>query len=780
MQNIYVHSYKILACILAGTLLLAAGKATKAGVTNPPNIIFIVLDDTGIDQWANFGWTQDLVQRAPVTPVLDAITDAGIKFTNCWAMPECSPSRTGMFTGRLPLRTGVVAAITNAHLPASMANSAEVMVPEVLKQAGYTSGFTGKWHSGETPYEEQQPTEMGWDWYEGNWLGFVPGIDTTAGQQLQDFDPPEEDYLHGWLPCGTPLGANEETNRGPCCIDDSTCVENVWGMNCLEMGGVPLVMLSQDSKGTYYPVFQPDCSAGCDAIVFTQTKDGTTARNGYWVWGRQWADAKTGDHGIIDFYHGSMMFTTTDSAIDWLERVDPVTEPSGDPWMLALQYNTAHDPIMPNAPEMVERMESDGVDSSVLDCGGYEGIKIVFPYMIEEADKEIGRLLFQRGLGEYDAKGNFVLGDLEKANTIIAWMGDNGTFYTSARLPFNPLLSKATVYQTGVWVPLAVAGVGVSQGEVDHPVNAVDVFAMFADVAGVPLEKSVPESHTLDAVSIAPYFSDPNHPSLREFNYAQSGSGVFNPFDMPQACIIMLGSSGICDDVHFNGASICESNGGTWFGVNADDPEFPYVCCDYMENEDENVQPGPLAQYAISMPDNTPGYRMWKLITTQESACVEALDDYTCLDSIEFYRLPNYIAPHFAALDNPNGAHAITLPENPNDLATTLSEEEYDAFMALVCELKSQWATANSCQADGNIDGKVNITDLLGVISDWNGNDEVLSFFDMTGAAGEPDGMVNINDLLLVIDSWSGDEACNQTDIYPGTDCLFEFSIDCP
>ena len=81
MQNIYVHSYKILACILAGTLLLAAEKATKAGVTNPPNIIFIVLDDTGIDQWANFGWTQDLVQRAPVTPVLDAITDAGIKFT---------------------------------------------------------------------------------------------------------------------------------------------------------------------------------------------------------------------------------------------------------------------------------------------------------------------------------------------------------------------------------------------------------------------------------------------------------------------------------------------------------------------------------------------------------------------------------------------------------------------------------------------------------------------------------------------------------------------------
>ena len=56
--------------------------------------------------------------------------------------------------------------------------------------------------------------------------------------------------------------------------------------------------------------------------------------------------------------------------------------------------------------------------------------------MVEEADKEIGRLLYQRGLGDYDKNGNFILGDLEEANTIIAWMGDNGTFYTSARPAF--------------------------------------------------------------------------------------------------------------------------------------------------------------------------------------------------------------------------------------------------------------------------------------------------------------------------------------------------------
>ncbi|MBC8203772.1 MAG: sulfatase-like hydrolase/transferase, partial [Planctomycetes bacterium] len=116
-------------CALLVIMSMLGATDKKNGET-PPDIIFIVLDDTGIDQWASFGWTEDLYQRAPDTPVLDAITEAGVKFTNCWAMPECSPSRTGMFTGRLPLRTGVEAAITTAHLPPSMANPSEIMIPK--------------------------------------------------------------------------------------------------------------------------------------------------------------------------------------------------------------------------------------------------------------------------------------------------------------------------------------------------------------------------------------------------------------------------------------------------------------------------------------------------------------------------------------------------------------------------------------------------------------------------------------------------------------------------
>ena len=82
--------------------------------------------------------------------------------------------------------------------------------------------------------------------------------------------------------------------------------------------------------------------------------------------------------------------------------------------------------------------------------------------------------------------------------------------------------------------------------------------------------------------------------------------------------------------------------------------------------------------------------------------------------------------------------------------------------------------------ADGNIDGQVDMTDLLGVLLDWGGTGASLSFFDVTGSDGDPDGQVNMDSLMLVITTWSGDTACTLDDPYPGADCLFNYAIDCP
>src|SRR5262245_43646187 len=73
--------------VLLSTLL---GTAVPASAKKPPNIIFSVMDDVGIDPMEVFGYGGDTPPRAPN---IDAIARAGVRFRNAWAMPECSPSR---------------------------------------------------------------------------------------------------------------------------------------------------------------------------------------------------------------------------------------------------------------------------------------------------------------------------------------------------------------------------------------------------------------------------------------------------------------------------------------------------------------------------------------------------------------------------------------------------------------------------------------------------------------------------------------------------------------
>ncbi|MGB5810890.1 MAG: sulfatase-like hydrolase/transferase, partial [Polyangiales bacterium] len=93
---------------------------------DPPNILFIILDDAGIDQMTSFGNGGD---NPPIVPNIDRIANGGVKFTNTWAMPECSPSRATFFTGRFPSRTGVTSAILPQMLASAQTSPYETTLP---------------------------------------------------------------------------------------------------------------------------------------------------------------------------------------------------------------------------------------------------------------------------------------------------------------------------------------------------------------------------------------------------------------------------------------------------------------------------------------------------------------------------------------------------------------------------------------------------------------------------------------------------------------------------
>ncbi len=143
--------YRIAIYLLAAVAAVTAGMdaaATRAA-ERKPNIIFIDSDDVGLGDVHFTGGHFS-------TPNIDKLASEGTHFTYCYATPLCGPSRCESLTGRYPFRTGLIS--NNSHK--AVDPKKEVMIPTVLKKAGYVTGSVGKWGQ-----IQLGPGEWGFDEY---------------------------------------------------------------------------------------------------------------------------------------------------------------------------------------------------------------------------------------------------------------------------------------------------------------------------------------------------------------------------------------------------------------------------------------------------------------------------------------------------------------------------------------------------------------------------------------------------------------------------------------
>ena len=140
---------------LCGLVLTAVAAAAQP----QPNIVFVIADDLG---WADVAFHQG---NAP-TPHLDRLAREGLELTQHYVAPVCSPTRTGLMTGRCWSRFGVTSPQNERALPWDT-----VTLPRALQGAGYETCLTGKWHLGSLP--EQGPNHFGFDHSYGSLAGGV-------------------------------------------------------------------------------------------------------------------------------------------------------------------------------------------------------------------------------------------------------------------------------------------------------------------------------------------------------------------------------------------------------------------------------------------------------------------------------------------------------------------------------------------------------------------------------------------------------------------------------
>lgn len=143
-------------------LALMSVQAVRAEEPPRPNVVIIFCDDLGYGDLACFG------HPTIATANLDRMAGEGQKWTNFYvAAPVCTPSRSAILTGRLPIRTGMCSDTRRVLFPDSAGGlpPEEITIADALKSAGYATACVGKWHLGHLP--QYLPTEQGFDSYLG-------------------------------------------------------------------------------------------------------------------------------------------------------------------------------------------------------------------------------------------------------------------------------------------------------------------------------------------------------------------------------------------------------------------------------------------------------------------------------------------------------------------------------------------------------------------------------------------------------------------------------------
>ncbi len=140
---------KIITALITSLSMASTGMAAER-----PNVLVFFIDDLGVK---DIGVNGSLFYE---TPHIDALANSGVNFKNAYSShPVCSPTRASLMTGKAPQRVGITQWISGDKVSLDLS---EVTIGEAFKEAGYRTGYIGKWHLGKA--DAVQPRHQGFEY----------------------------------------------------------------------------------------------------------------------------------------------------------------------------------------------------------------------------------------------------------------------------------------------------------------------------------------------------------------------------------------------------------------------------------------------------------------------------------------------------------------------------------------------------------------------------------------------------------------------------------------
>jgi arylsulfatase B len=206
----------------------------------------------------------------------------------------------------------------------------------------------------------------------------------------------------------------------------------------------------------------------------------------------KWIQTSGGSQDTIRTYTTTHM---VNQSVNWIQK-------QTKPFFLWLAFNAPHVPLHRPPLNLISNQSlADNPDS-------IKANRLVY-YLsaVEAMDKEMARLFSS-------------LTAAQKENTVIVFIGDNGTSNNVAQFPYPEDRSKNSLFQGGINTPLIVCGKNITRKNIVETamVQAQDMFATFADIAGTGI------SNYQDGISIKPLFTNANA-SKRTFVYTEKFGG---------------------------------------------------------------------------------------------------------------------------------------------------------------------------------------------------------------------------------------------------------------